>query len=89
MQIGWIQLVDFRNYPTLSYSPSARLNLLTGANAQGKSNLLEAFAVLLTGRSFRTSRLADIPRWGRGGHLVAGEIRRAEGAGRCGELSAA
>ena len=80
MQIGWIQLVDFRNYQTLSYSPSATLNLLTGANAQGKSNLLEALAVLLTGRSFRTSRLAEIPRWGVETTSLAGELRRSDGA---------
>jgi DNA replication and repair protein RecF len=79
LQIGWIQLVDFRNYPTLSYSPSATLNLLTGANAQGKSNLLEALAVLLTGRSFRTSRLAEIPRWGAETTSLAGELRRTDG----------
>ena len=80
MQIGWIQLVDVRNYHSLSYSPSAALNLLTGANAQGKSNLLEAFAVLLTGRSFRTSRLAEIPRWGAETASLAAEIRRADGS---------
>jgi DNA replication and repair protein RecF len=80
LQIGWIQLVDFRNYPTLSYSPSATLNLLTGANAQGKSNLLEALAVLLTGRSFRTSRLAEIPRWGAETTSLAGELRRSDGS---------
>ena len=79
MQIGWIQLVDFRNYPTLSYSPSATLNLLTGANAQGKSNLLEALALLLTGRSFRTSRLAEIPRWGAETTSLVGELRRVDG----------
>lgn len=80
MQIGWIELVDVRNYRTLSYTPSATLNLLAGANAQGKSNLLEALAVLLTGRSFRTSRLAEIPRWGTESALLTAEIRRAEGA---------
>jgi len=79
LQIGWIQLVDFRSYHTLSYSPSAALNLLTGANAQGKSNLLEALAVLLTGRSFRTSRLAEIPRWGAETSSLTAEIRRADG----------
>jgi len=80
LQIGWTQLVDFRNYHTLSYSPAASLNLLTGANAQGKSNLLEALAVLLTGRSFRTSRLAEIPRWGAETVSLAAELRRRDGA---------
>lgn len=78
MRIEWIQLVDFRNYQTLSYHPGAALNLLTGANAQGKSNLLEALAVLLTGRSFRTSRLAEIPRWGADTASLAAELRRVD-----------
>lgn len=80
MQIGWIELVDFRNYRTLSYRPSAQLNLLTGGNAQGKSNLLEALTVLITGRSFRTSRLAEIPRWGAESVSLAAEVRRADGS---------
>lgn len=76
MQIGWIQLVEFRNYRTLSYTPSPQLNVLSGANAQGKSNLLEALAVLVTGRSFRTSRLAEIPRWGAEAVALAAEVGR-------------
>jgi DNA replication and repair protein RecF len=80
VQIGWIRLVDYRNYCTLSYSPAPRLNLITGANAQGKTNLLEALGLLLTGRSFRTFRLGEIPRWGCESSSLAGEIRRAEGA---------
>src|SRR2546425_11589968 len=64
VQIGCLVLRDFRNYQTLSYRPTGRLNVLTGRNAQGKTNLLEGLGVLLTGRSFRTSRLADLPSWG-------------------------
>jgi DNA replication and repair protein RecF len=79
VQIGWIQLLDYRNYCTLSYSPPARLNLISGANAQGKTNLLEALGLLLTGRSFRTFRLGEIPRWGCEVALLAGELRRREG----------
>jgi DNA replication and repair protein RecF len=77
--IGSVQLVDFRNYQTLSYRPNPRTNLLTGRNAQGKTNLLEALAVLLTGRSFRTTRLADVPRWGSEAAGVSGELQRLEG----------
>ena len=81
MQIGWIQVLEFRNYRTLSWTPAARLNILSGPNAQGKTSLLEAFAVLLTGRSFRTPRLAEIARWGADTAAVAGELTRA-GASR-------
>ena len=80
MQIGCIQLVDFRNYRTLSYRPSARLNLLTGRNAQGKTNLLEAVGVLLTGRSFRTTRLGEIPAWGKDATGLTGDLQRTEGS---------
>jgi DNA replication and repair protein RecF len=80
VQIGCVQLLEFRNYRTLSYRPEPRLNLLTGRNAQGKTNLLEALAVLLTGRSFRTSRLGEVPRWGGDAAVLSGEVQRAEGS---------
>jgi DNA replication and repair protein RecF len=80
VQIGWIELVDYRNYCTLSYSPAPRLNVITGANAQGKTNLLEALGLLLTGRSFRTFRAGEIPRWGCEAASLSGELCRMEGA---------
>jgi len=80
VQIGSLQVLEFRNYRTLSYRPAPHLNLLTGRNAQGKTNLLEAFGVLLTGRSFRTSRLGDVPRWGSETAMLSGELLRSEGS---------
>jgi DNA replication and repair protein RecF len=79
VQIGCVQLVDFRNYRTLSYRPSDRLNLLTGRNAQGKTNLLEAVGVLLTGRSFRTTRLGELPALGSEIAVLTGDLQRTEG----------
>ena len=79
MQIGCVQLLEFRNYRTLSYRPEPRVNLLTGRNAQGKTNLLEALGVLLIGRSFRTSRLAELPSWGSEAAVLSGELQRSEG----------
>jgi DNA replication and repair protein RecF len=73
-------LRDFRNYQALSYRPGGRLNVLTGRNAQGKTNLLEAIGVLLTGRSFRTGRLADLAAWGIEATVLSGEVARTEGA---------
>lgn len=80
MHIGWIQLLEFRNHRTLSYSPSPKLNVISGPNARGKTNLLEGLGFLLSGRSFRTSRLGEIPRWGAASATVSGELRRADGA---------
>ena len=79
MQIGCLVLRDFRNYRSLSYRPSGRLNVLEGRNAQGKTNVLEGLGVLLTGRSFRTSRLADLPSWGSDAATLTGELVHTEG----------
>jgi DNA replication and repair protein RecF len=76
VEIQWIQGVDYRNYRTLSYSPAPRLNVLTGCNGQGKTNLLEALSLLLVGRSFRGARAADMVRWGAEASRVSGELRR-------------
>ena len=80
MQIGCLEALEYRNYRALSWQPSSSLNLLVGPNGQGKTNLLEALAVLLTGRSFRTTRLAELPRWGAESAVLSGEIGRAEGS---------
>jgi len=79
VQIGWIQLVEFRSYRDLSWTPGSNLNILQGPNAQGKTNLLEALGMLVTGRSFRTSRLAEVPRWGADATVLAGELVRGAG----------
>jgi DNA replication and repair protein RecF len=76
VQIQWLQVVDYRNYRTLSHTPAPSLNVLSGSNGQGKSNLLEALSVLLVGRSFRGARAADMVCWGADGARVGGEIRR-------------
>jgi len=73
-------LRDFRNFQTLSYRPTGRLNVLTGRNAQGKTNLLEGLGVLLTGRSFRTSRLADLPSWRAEAATLGGDLIHTEGS---------
>ena len=78
MQIGCVQLLEFRNYRTLAWSPAPRLNLIAGPNAQGKTNLLEALGFLVTGRSFRTSRTAELARWGTEGATLSGDLVRGE-----------
>jgi DNA replication and repair protein RecF len=48
----------------LHWQPHPRFNLLVGDNGQGKTNLLEAVAVLAGLRSFRTARLQDCVAFG-------------------------
>jgi DNA replication and repair protein RecF len=74
VHVRWLELSAFRNYASLSFAPDPGLNVLTGANGQGKTSLLEALHVLLTGRSFRTARLADCVHWDAPQAVVTGEI---------------
>ena len=54
MKITKIALNGFRNYDFDTAEFGAGTNVIYGANAQGKTNLLEAVYMLSCGRSFRT-----------------------------------
>ena len=79
MLLERLSLASFRNYPTLEWEPDSGLNLVVGANAQGKSNLLEAIAMLATGKSFRTARESELIRFGGALASVVGTARVAAG----------
>jgi DNA replication and repair protein RecF len=70
-----LRLADFRNYAALDFEPAPGLNVFAGPNAQGKSNLLEAIAMLATGKSFRARREAELIRAGATHAEIAGEAR--------------
>ena len=54
MRIDRICLNGFRNYDYQWADFDPGINVITGENAQGKTNLLEAVYLLSTGKSFRT-----------------------------------
>ena len=54
MEIRRIALNGWRNYDFASAEFSPGTNVISGENAQGKTNLLEAVYMLTGGRSFRT-----------------------------------
>lgn len=78
MHVRWLELVGFRNYPSLSFEPDPGLNVLVGPNGHGKTSLLEAVHVLLAGRSFRTPRLAECLGWDARETRLAGEVVEGE-----------
>ena len=54
MRVDKLALNGFRNYEWESVDFAPGTNVISGENAQGKTNLLEAVYLLATGRSFRT-----------------------------------
>jgi DNA replication and repair protein RecF len=75
-----LRLADFRNYAALDFTPAPGLNVFIGPNAQGKSNLLEAIAMLATGKSFRARREVELIREGTPLAEIGGEARIPAGA---------
>ncbi|MEG0766931.1 MAG: DNA replication/repair protein RecF [Clostridia bacterium] len=64
LHIRRLDLHNFRNYAELSLCPDPGITVLTGSNAQGKTNVLEAIHLCCIGRSHRTSRDEELIRWG-------------------------
>lgn len=64
MKLNKLALCGFRNFRAVTLSCASGVNLIVGANAQGKTNLLEAIGYLGCGRSFRTSKNVELVRFG-------------------------
>ena len=64
MECNRIKIRNFRNIEEADVSFESGVNILTGANAQGKTNLLEAISFAALGKSFRTPHEEDLLRFG-------------------------
>ena len=60
MILTQLELYQVRNLVEAKLTPSTGLNLVYGANASGKTSLLEAIHILSTSRSFRTLHIQHI-----------------------------
>jgi DNA replication and repair protein RecF len=63
LEVRRVELTSFRSYERLELAFPAGPQVLFGANAAGKTNLLEALVVLGSGRSHRTSTEAELITW--------------------------
>jgi DNA replication and repair protein RecF len=79
MFLEHVRLTNFRNYESLDVEPAPGLNVFVGPNAQGKSNVLEAIAMLATGKSFRARREAELIRTGESIARIGGDARISAG----------
>ena len=64
MTLNELSLRGFRSYQDIRTEFSPGVNLIVGANAQGKTNLLEAIAYLGSGKSFRAQKTGEMLRFG-------------------------
>jgi len=64
MHLSGLRVRDFRNLAHVDLALGPRATVITGANGQGKTNLLEALYVLATLKPLRASRLAELVRFG-------------------------
>ena len=69
-----LSIRDFRNYEACDLELSEGVTMLSGRNAQGKTNMLEAIYALSAGRSFRASKDSEMVRWGAEAAWVKGWI---------------
>lgn len=74
MLLESLSVESFRNLSgAAEFQPG--LNMMTGTNGQGKTNWLEAIAVLASVSSFRTARLPETIRFGNDQAFIAGRVR--------------
>lgn len=70
MFIKELKLKNFRNYRDLTIDFDERVNLVTGQNAQGKTNLIESLYISSMGRSFRTNHDSEMIKFGEDGAYI-------------------
>ena len=82
MPLTLLEIQNVRMYGHAKLTPDPHFNLIVGANASGKTTLLEAIHLLSVGRSFRTNQIEHIRNRLGAGMSVQGRI-----AGSGNELS--
>ncbi|SEP00573.1 DNA replication/repair protein RecF [Aquisalimonas asiatica] len=84
MAIASLTVSGVRNLADATLECDPRCNVIAGANAAGKTSVLEAIHVLARARSFRTARLDQVRRDGTAELLVRGDVQVGTGAHRLG-----
>ncbi|MDP8971118.1 MAG: DNA replication/repair protein RecF [Actinomycetota bacterium] len=79
MYVERLELADFRSYTRARLDLGPGVEVLVGANAQGKTNLLEALHYLATGASHRVGNDAPLVRVGADAAVIRAVVR-ADGA---------
>lgn len=79
MSIELLEIANFRNLESISFTPSPTINAVVGNNGSGKTSLLEAIYFLGTAKSFRTPHSKQAIQFGKENFVVFAKV--ASGAG--------
>ena len=77
MFVTHLSLADFRSYPSVELALEPGVTTFTGANGQGKTNLIEAVDYLATLGSHRVSSEAPLIRHGAERAIVRARVQAA------------
>lgn len=78
MKINKLKIRNFRNIANIEFEPTSGLNIFTGENGQGKTNLLESIFVVATGSSFRRSTDLDLVNYNSREYILQAKYRISE-----------
>ncbi len=78
MYLTRLRLVNVRNHRRTELEPAPDINIIVGANAQGKSTVLEAIELVATGRSHRAGREVELITMGESWARVHATSRRVD-----------
>lgn len=76
MNLTQIKLINYRNYEQVELDTSHKVNLLIGANAQGKTNLLESIYALALTKSHRTNKDKELINWNAESAHIQGKLKQ-------------
>lgn len=82
MRVERIAFTDFRNLENAEVVPCEGMNLIVGANGQGKTNLLEGIWLLCGQRSFRQAKEAETVAFGKKRAVVEADLFSGERVNR-------
>jgi DNA replication and repair protein RecF len=73
-----LSLQNFRSYTKAQFSFNPQLTLIVGANASGKTNLVEAIGLISTGKSFRSGKEKQVISFGKQVTHITGTLSDSE-----------
>ena len=76
MHVTRLFLKNYRNIDEVDLNLNPSLNIFVGANAQGKTNILESIYLLGTGSSQRTNRDANLIQWDKDYFFIKANIKK-------------